>query len=82
MGYIEEVTRNWDAERIAYMDKVIILLGISELENFPDIPLKVTLDEYIEISKYYSTQGSSVYVNGMLDKIASLLCERGIVEKR
>jgi len=82
MEYIEEVTRNWDAERIACMDKIIIMLGISELENFPDIPLKVTLDEYIEISKYYSTQGSSVYVNGMLDRIASLLCERGVVAKR
>lgn len=82
MSYIEGVTRNWDTERIAYMDKVIILLGISELENFPDIPLKVTLDEYIEISKYYSTPGSSVYVNGMLDRIASLLCERGVIDKR
>ena len=82
MEYIKEVTRNWDPERIAYMDRIIILLGTCELENFPDIPMKVTLDEYIEISKYYSTRSSSVYVNGMLDKIASLLRDRGLMDKR
>lgn len=73
MGYIKEVTQKWNPERIAYMDRIIILLGISEMDNFSDIHLKVTLDEYIEISKYYSTTGSSVYVNGMLDKIASIV---------
>lgn len=81
MGYVEEVTQNWDPQRIALMDKVIIILGIAEMETFDSIPVKVTLDEYIEIAKYYSTKSSNTYVNGMLDKIASMLRRENVISK-
>lgn len=68
---ITDAAKNWDLERIALMDKVIIALGITELTNFPDIPVRVTLNEYIEMSKDYSTEKSSVFVNGILDKIVN-----------
>ena len=67
--YIEKFTRNWDVERIVFMDNLIIGTAMAELISFPSIPVKVTLDEYIEISKYYSTPGSSVFINGVLDKM-------------
>ena len=56
--YIEKFTANWDVERIVFMDNLIIGTAMAELTSFPSIPVKVTLDEYIEISKYYSTPGS------------------------
>lgn len=74
-GYIDTFTENWDFERIAFMDKLIMLAAITELLQFPTIPVKVTLDEFIEISKYYSTPGSSVFVNGILDKVVISLTE-------
>ncbi len=79
--YIDRFTRNWDFERIAFMDKLIMLAAITELVEFDNIPVKVTLDEYIEISKYYSTQSSSVFVNGILDKIVAWLSAEGLVVK-
>lgn len=66
---INEIAKNWDLERIALMDKVIIALGITELTNFPEIPVRVTLNEYIEMAKFYSTEKSNTFVNGVLDKI-------------
>ena len=64
---IEKYTRNWDVERIAFMDNLIMATAVAELVTFPSIPVKVTLDEYIEIAKYYSTHGSSTFINGILD---------------
>ena len=58
--YIERFTSNWDIERIAFMDYLILATAVAELTSCPEIPVKVTLDEYIEISKYYSGPGSSV----------------------
>lgn len=66
---IKEAASNWEIERIALMDKIILALGITELTNFPQIPVRVTLNEYIEMAKYYSTEKSSTFVNGVLDKI-------------
>lgn len=66
---IKKTASNWELERIAMMDQVIIAIGITEIQNFPEIPVRVTLNEYIEMAKFYSTDKSSTFVNGMLDKI-------------
>ncbi|MDE5621889.1 MAG: transcription termination factor, partial [Alistipes sp.] len=81
LAYIEKFTSNWDVERIVFMDNLIIGTAIAELTSFPSIPVKVTLDEFIEISKYYSTPGSSVFINGVLDKIVASLTEEGRIRK-
>lgn len=81
-GYIDRFTRNWDFDRIAFMDKIIMLAAMTELVQFPTIPVKVTLDEFIEISKYYSTPGSSVFVNGILDKAVVQLTQEGKIAKQ
>lgn len=79
--YIERFTSNWDVERIVFMDNLIIGTAIAELTSFPSIPVKVTLDEWIEISKYYSTPGSSTFINGVLDKIVEALTSEGRIKK-
>ena len=66
---ISEYIANWDIERLAKIDLVIINLAITELKIFKEIPIKVSLNEYIEISKDYSTEKSSFFINGILDKI-------------
>ena len=66
---IEQYTRNWDVERIAFMDNIIMVTAVAELVSCPSIPVKVTLDEYIEIAKYYSTHSSSTFINGVLSLI-------------
>ncbi len=78
---IEKFTANWDVERIVFMDNLILGTAIAELTSFPSIPVKVTMDEYIEISKYYSTPGSSTFINGVLDKIVESLTEEGRIQK-
>ena len=79
--YIEKFTSNWDVERIVFMDNLIIGTAMTELITFPSIPVKVTLDEWIEISKYYSTPGSSTFINGVLDKIVDSLTAEGRIKK-
>lgn len=66
---IDKFTRNWDVERIASMDILIMEMAICEILEFPSVPVKVSFNEYIEISKYYSTDQSSTFINGVLDKI-------------
>ena len=78
---IEQFTRNWDIERIAFMDNVIMVTAMAELVSFPSIPVKVTLDEYIEIAKYYSTASSSTFINGVLDKVVTMLTEEDRINK-
>jgi N utilization substance protein B len=78
---IEQYTRNWDVERIAYMDNIIMVIALAELISCPSIPVKVTLDEYIEIAKFYSTQSSSTFINGVLDKMVTSLTEAGKINK-
>lgn len=80
-AYIDKFTRNWDVERIAFMDILIMSTAITEIVTFPSIPVKVSLDEYIEISKYYSTQGSSTFINGVLDKVVESLEAEGKIKK-
>jgi N utilization substance protein B len=66
---IDHNTTNWEVERIALMDILVMQLAITEIIEFPEIPVKVTLNEYIEIAKYYCTSKSSTFVNGILDKV-------------
>ena len=79
---VEQYTKNWDVERIALMDNVIMTTAIAELTGFDSIPVKVTLDEYIEIAKYYSTLGSSTFINGILDKLSTDLLAKGVIVKQ
>lgn len=81
VDYIKANTRNWDLERIAFMDILIMQMAISEFIGFPSIPTKVTLNEYLEISKIYSTSKSSVFINGVLDKIAAQLKSNNKIRK-
>lgn len=74
-GYIDMFvnTKSWDADRVAFMDRVILQTAISEYLNFPKIPSTVTLNEYIEIAKQYSSSKSGVFVNGILDAVIKYL---------
>ena len=65
---IAELADNWELDRIAKMDMFLLKMGLTELQIFPSIPTKVTLNEYIEISKFYSTPKSNLFINGILDK--------------
>lgn len=75
-------TKNWDYERIPLTDLIIIKLAIAELQEMPTIPVKVTLNEYIELAKYFSTQKSKIFINGILDKLISEFKEEGIIKKQ
>ena len=75
--YMSEASRNWDFSRLAYMDVVIMQIAIAEMLSFPNIPLQVTINEYVELAKAYSTPRSGGYVNGMLDGIARFLVKQG-----
>ncbi|TVZ55457.1 NusB antitermination factor [Lutibacter sp. Hel_I_33_5] len=72
---IQEKTPNWENDRIADIDMILIKMAISEFLNFPSIPTRVTINEYIELAKDYSTQKSSYFVNGVLDKISKEFIE-------
>ena len=78
---ISRYTTNWDLDRLAKIDLVIINLALTELVNFKDIPIKVSLNEYIEISKDYSTEKSSFFINGILDKIVKDLINKNSIIK-
>lgn len=79
--YMSEASRNWDFSRLAYMDVVIMQIAIAELVTFPGIPATVTINEYVDLAKLYSTHRSGGYVNGMLDNITRYLIENGVVLK-
>jgi transcription antitermination protein NusB len=78
---IDKNTTNWEVERIALMDILVMKLAITEIISFPDIPVKVTLNEYIEIAKYYCTSKSSTFVNGILDKVVREMKEKDLFRK-
>jgi N utilization substance protein B len=78
---IDAHTTNWEIERIALMDKLVMQLAVTELAEFPEVPVKVTLNEYIEIAKEYCTAKSSTFVNGILDKIVKEMRANGTVRK-
>ena len=79
--YMSDASRNWDFSRLAYMDVVLMQIAIAELINFPGIPATVTINEYVDLAKVYSTPRSGGYVNGMLDNIARFLISKGIIMK-
>lgn len=78
---IAQKTNNWDIDRLAFSDKIIISMAIAEMKNFPSIPVKVSINEYIDISKTYSTPKSKQFVNGLLDVLAKELTESGQIRK-
>ena len=73
--------KNWDVERVALLDKIILKMALCEMHIFRSIPVKVTINEYIEISKLYSTPKSKQFVNGVLDKMAQELTTKGEIRK-
>lgn len=78
---VDRYSKNWDVERVVFMDSLIISIAIAELTQFESIPVKVTLDEWIDIAKYYSSPTSSTFVNGVLDKIVAEFKESGRINK-
>lgn len=78
---ISQKTKNWEAERIAVMDTLLMRMAIVELVHFSSIPIKVTMNEYIEIAKEFSTPKSNSFINGILDKILDDLKAKGKVRK-
>jgi N utilization substance protein B len=78
---IAERATNWEFDRIATMDKLLLRMAVTELLLFPSIPVKVTLNEYIELSKIFSTPRSRIFINGVLDKmIEQLRADKKIVK--
>lgn len=78
---IKEKAENWDMDRIALLDMILMKMAITEARTFEQIPLKVTLNEYIEISKFYSTPKSNTFINGILDKLFTELKSTGMIKK-
>ena len=78
---IDKKTKNWDSDRIANVDYVLLQMAICELKNFSSIPVKVTINEYLEISKEYSTPKSSIFINGILDKLVKEYDAEGTLNK-
>ena len=79
--YMSEASRNWDFSRLAYMDIILMQIAIAEMMTLPNIPVSVTINEYVEIAKFYSTPKSASYINGMLDGIARSLVGSGRLAK-
>ena len=78
---IDPLAKNWELDRIAKMDLILMSMAITEMMNFPTIPLNVSLNEYIEISKFYSTPKSNTFINGILDKAIAQLSDEGKINK-
>lgn len=82
--YFELVSKSvsgWDSDRLFSTDTTLIILGLAEAESFPDIPVNVTINEYVEISKFFSSPKSRSFVNGMLDKLIGVLADEGKIKK-
>ena len=74
-------TEQWDVERIAFMDRVVLGVGLSEVKNFDSIPTKVSMNEYIEIAKFYSTPKSGQFINGIMNSAINYLKDSGRIYK-
>ncbi len=79
--YLEEQLKNWELERVALVDLIILKTALAELIHFPGIPVKVTINEFIEIAKRYSTPKSGKFVNGVLDVLSVKLASEGVIRK-
>lgn len=75
--YMTEMSHNWDFSRLAFMDIIIMQIAIAEMMTFPAIPVTVTINEYVDIAKLYSTPRSGGYINGVLDPVARMLAQTG-----
>ena len=78
---IQPKLKNWEMDRVAILDLILLKLAVCELLYFPTIPVKVTINEYIEVSKLYSTPKSKDFVNGVLDKVKNELQDKGLIKK-
>lgn len=78
---VDRSMNNWDIERVALMDNVILVVGVAEAMGFASIPTRVTMNEYIDIAKCYSTNSSGGFINGILDRMINLLSEEGKIVK-
>ncbi|MDE6000349.1 MAG: transcription antitermination factor NusB [Bacteroidaceae bacterium] len=78
---IGKCIKNWEFNRLAYMDVIIMQIAIAELLSFPQIPVSVTINEYVEIAKWYSTPKSGGYVNGIIDSVAKMLKSENLLMK-
>lgn len=80
-GYLDEQLKNWELDRIALVDMIILKTALAELIHFPGIPVKVTINEFIEIAKRYSTPKSGKFINGVLDVLSVKLAAQGVIRK-
>ena len=78
---IVKFARNWELDRIAKMDQLFLKMAFAEILSMPDLPIKVSMNEYIEISKYYSTAKSKLFVNGLLDNFVKTYIRDGKIKK-
>jgi N utilization substance protein B len=81
IAMIEPKLKNWDMDRVALLDLILMKMAVCELKFFPNIPIKVSINEYIDISKFYSTPKSKDFVNGVLDKVKNEMQEKGEIKK-
>lgn len=79
--YFASALKNWDLERITTTDRILLSMALTEMLEFPSIPVKVSINEYIEISKQYSTPKSKQFVNGLLDAVSSDMIQKGLIRK-
>ncbi len=80
-GLIKEIAKNWELERIALIDRILMHIAVTELIKFPEIPPKVSINEAIDIAKKYSTDKSGTFINGVLDTILDRLRKEGKIKK-
>ena len=78
---VAESVSGWEKERLFSTDVILIVMGLAEVVTFPTIPVKVSINEYVEISKFYGTPKSRAFVNGLLDRLVQTLVNEGVVVK-
>ena len=78
---ISEKVKNWEIDRVAQMDLILMQMALTELIEMPTVPIKVSMNEYIDLAKYYSTERSKKFVNGILDTLVSELIKEGTIKK-
>lgn len=81
LALIEPTLKNWDVERVAIIDMILLKMALCELTTFPTIPTKVTINEFVEISKLYSTDKSKDFINGVLDRLMKQMQQDGLIKK-
>jgi N utilization substance protein B len=79
--WVNDQTKNWDSDRLAMTDLILLKMAVAEMIKFPSIPVKVSINEYIELAKNYSTPKSGPFINGILDEISIRLTSEKIIQK-